>query len=190
MPDDKPQGREEIIAAVMAAAERLFSERPFKDVTTREIADLANVNLGLIHRHLGSKEHLLERVMVSYAERFKQKALEAPDAPAALQYLSMNPHQLPFLRTVALQLLSPVTLDTLVTRDGGVSILLRMAEADRSGKEGSNAAPHRVVAALAMMMGWTLFKPFLQQASGLGAEELNDEKLQALMREIISADPQ
>src|SRR3546814_9417632 len=86
----KPQGRDEIVEAVLQAAEKLFSERPFKEVTTREIADAANVNLGLNHRHLGSKEELLERVIASFAERFRLKALEAPDPSAAPQYLAMT----------------------------------------------------------------------------------------------------
>lgn len=51
-----PRGRSEVQAAIVQAARALFAEKPYADVTTRAIAQAANVNLGLLHRHFGSKE--------------------------------------------------------------------------------------------------------------------------------------
>lgn len=44
--------------ALLAAAERLFAERGFSQVSTRELAEAAGVNLGAIQYHFGSKSNL------------------------------------------------------------------------------------------------------------------------------------
>jgi AcrR family transcriptional regulator len=59
----KPYGRDEVIGAVIEAATRLFAERGPSAVSLREVATAADVNLGLIHRHIGSKTDLLAAVL-------------------------------------------------------------------------------------------------------------------------------
>jgi AcrR family transcriptional regulator len=59
----KPYGREEVVAAVVEAATTLFAERGPAAVSLREVARAADVNLGLIHRHIGSKTDLLAAVL-------------------------------------------------------------------------------------------------------------------------------
>lgn len=44
--------------ALIRAAERLFSEKGYQEVSTRELADAAGVNLGAIQYHFGSKAAL------------------------------------------------------------------------------------------------------------------------------------
>ena len=51
------------MAAVVEAATALFAERGPAAVSLREVAQAANVNLGLIHRHIGSKTDLLAAVL-------------------------------------------------------------------------------------------------------------------------------
>src|SRR5207248_9502831 len=58
-----PYGREEVVVAVVEAATALFAERGPAAVSLREIAQAADVNLGLIHRHIGSKADLLAAVL-------------------------------------------------------------------------------------------------------------------------------
>jgi len=60
---DRPYGRDEVRAAVIEAATTLFAERGPGVVSLREVARAANVNLGLIHRHIGSKQDLLTAVL-------------------------------------------------------------------------------------------------------------------------------
>ena len=62
-PASKARGREEVRAAVLAAAGELFAERGPSAVSVRDIASLAGVNHGLIHRHFGSKEGLLRETL-------------------------------------------------------------------------------------------------------------------------------
>lgn len=60
---DKPTGREAVRAAVIEAASELFAARGVEAVSVRDIAAKANVNYGLIHRHFGTKENLLQDVL-------------------------------------------------------------------------------------------------------------------------------
>src|SRR3954466_13716628 len=57
----RPHGRDEVRRAIIAAAkQRLASQGP--SASTRDIAADADVNLGLLHRHFGSKESLIRAV--------------------------------------------------------------------------------------------------------------------------------
>src|SRR5699024_11673721 len=73
-PESRPTGRDEIRSAVLSAARRLYSERG-PHVPLRDIADAANVNVGLIHRHIGRKDALITAVMQD-AVRFGAARLE------------------------------------------------------------------------------------------------------------------
>jgi AcrR family transcriptional regulator len=53
------------VAALLDAATRLFAERGPAAVSLRDVARDANVNLGLIHRYIGSKHDLLAAVLTA-----------------------------------------------------------------------------------------------------------------------------
>jgi AcrR family transcriptional regulator len=59
----RPHGRAEVVAAVVDAATQLFAQHGPAAVSLREVAEAADVNLGLIHRHIGSKADLLAAVL-------------------------------------------------------------------------------------------------------------------------------
>ena len=59
----RPRGRDEVVAALVSAAARLFADRGPAAVSLREVAREANVNVGLIHRHIGGKDDLLAAVL-------------------------------------------------------------------------------------------------------------------------------
>jgi AcrR family transcriptional regulator len=59
----RPHGRDEVVAALLDAAAKLFAESGPASVSLREVADAARVNVGLIHRHIGSKDDLLAAVL-------------------------------------------------------------------------------------------------------------------------------
>ena len=54
-----------MVAALLEAATRLFAERGPAAVSLRDVAREANVNLGLIHRYIGSKHDLLAAVLAA-----------------------------------------------------------------------------------------------------------------------------
>jgi AcrR family transcriptional regulator len=51
--------------AILVAAERLYAERGFADVTLRDIVAAANVNLAAVNYHFGSKDELIAELFVT-----------------------------------------------------------------------------------------------------------------------------
>jgi AcrR family transcriptional regulator len=51
--------------AILAAAERLYANRGFGDVTLRDIVAAANVNLAAVNYHFGSKDELIAELFVT-----------------------------------------------------------------------------------------------------------------------------
>jgi AcrR family transcriptional regulator len=52
-------------AAILNAAERLYAERGFGDVTLRDIVAAADVNLAAVNYHFGSKDELIAELYVT-----------------------------------------------------------------------------------------------------------------------------
>ena len=59
MPSDQTR------SAVLAAAERLYADRGFGEVTLRDIVAEANVNLAAVNYHFGSKDELIAELFVT-----------------------------------------------------------------------------------------------------------------------------
>jgi|ERR1700678_205924 AcrR family transcriptional regulator len=59
MPSDRTR------ALILDAAERLYSERGFGDVTMRDIVAAAGVNLAAVNYHFGSKDELIAELFVT-----------------------------------------------------------------------------------------------------------------------------
>lgn len=51
---------------ILLAAQKVFQEKGYDGATTREIADLAEINLTLINRYFGSKLGLFEKAVLPY----------------------------------------------------------------------------------------------------------------------------
>ena len=52
-------------SAILAAAERLYADRGFGDVTLRDIVAESNVNLAAVNYHFGSKDELIAELFVT-----------------------------------------------------------------------------------------------------------------------------
>jgi AcrR family transcriptional regulator len=52
-------------SAILAAAERLYADRGFSDVTLRDIVAEAGVNLAAVNYHFGSKDELIAELFVT-----------------------------------------------------------------------------------------------------------------------------
>ena len=59
MPTDRTR------TAILEAAERLYADRGFADVTLRDIVASAGVNLAAVNYHFGSKDELIAELFVS-----------------------------------------------------------------------------------------------------------------------------
>ena len=72
--------------AILAAAERLYADRGFGDVTLRDIVAAADVNLAAVNYHFGSKDELIAELFVTRSlalNRQRLRELKAADAPVA-----------------------------------------------------------------------------------------------------------
>ncbi len=82
---------EQTKAHIMRAAILLFTERGFEGSTLRDIANAAEVNMGLIRYHFGSKADLYRDTLAHVAEPYNRACLqaleEAQDADAPLESL-------------------------------------------------------------------------------------------------------
>src|SRR6202163_2969110 len=59
MPSDRTR------ASILDAAERLYADRGFADVTLRDIVAAADVNLAAVNYHFGSKDELIAELYVT-----------------------------------------------------------------------------------------------------------------------------
>ena len=70
MPSDQTR------TSILAAAERLYAERGFSDVTLRDIVAEANVNLAAVNYHFGSKDELIAELFVTRSLALNRERLK------------------------------------------------------------------------------------------------------------------
>jgi AcrR family transcriptional regulator len=63
-------------SAILAAAERLYADRGFGDVTLRDIVAEANVNLAAVNYHFGSKDELIAELFVTRSLALNRERLQ------------------------------------------------------------------------------------------------------------------
>src|ERR1700736_1596490 len=101
----RPTGRDEVRAAVLEAAAEHFARRGTA-ASLRDIAEDANVNVGLIHRHFGNKSELLRAVLRQQTQAGAIVVARAPSPAAALhQIFEAGPGTARYVRTVGWLLL-------------------------------------------------------------------------------------
>jgi TetR/AcrR family transcriptional regulator, repressor for neighboring sulfatase len=162
--DRIPVGREQVAAAVLAAAADLFAERGPAATSIRDIAARSKVNHGLVFRHFGTKEQLVGAVLDHLG--MTTTALLQTGAPAAEVEQAFDRH----MRVMARALLDGYPAGQLQSRFPGVSQLLDQV---RPRHDSDREARLAVANAVALQLGWRLFEPFLRSAAGI--EELADD---------------
>src|SRR5688500_17858831 len=101
-PVKRPEGRDEVVDALLDAAERLFATHGPGGVSLRTIAREAGVNHGLVHRHFGTKDALVDRLLERYADRWTAQMDADTDYTAALEVLlGTGPDAGAYLRLLA-----------------------------------------------------------------------------------------
>jgi AcrR family transcriptional regulator len=171
----RPTGRDEILDAVLDAAERLFAASGPADVSLRAIAQEAGVNYGLVHRHFGSKDALFDHLLRRYTDRWAERLRHLDYQGALDELLGAGPEAGPYLRLLAWTLLSDRT-------DGEGAAHRRHATLDELPPLRGDSDPDAVVdtaAALAFAFGWRFFNPFIRDALHIQGDPA---EVQALMR--------
>lgn len=101
---------ESTISQILAAAEKLFVEKTYADVSMRDIADAADVSTGALYHHFPGKEQLYYAMLTAYMARIKTASLAAiPNDYSPCRerlraltrvYLSLRPSQRSIMRLV------------------------------------------------------------------------------------------
>lgn len=158
-----PRGPDDVRAALVAAATELFADRGPRAVSVRRVAEAAGVNHGLVHHYFGSKEGLVVAVLEHLAAEAEAEVRDHARADVVFAAGGATERQ---GRIVARLLLDGADLADYKSDFPGVRALI-----SRYRGEGMPAAAARERAAqvVALVMGWTLFEPFVTTAAGLEA---------------------
>jgi AcrR family transcriptional regulator len=173
---DRPHGRDEVRAAILDAARRRFATQG-PSASTRDIAADANVNLGLLHRHFGTKDDLIRAVFADAAGRGAAAADGATTFDQALG------------RTFA---------ETVGGDDTYVRMLAGVLLAGRHPKEmqddfptmrrllelGGPESRPRLLVTMLVAFGWQVFADFLVDALGYDDREQAADDLQRVLVEL------
>jgi AcrR family transcriptional regulator len=153
----RPYGRDAVVMAIQAAALELLSERGPRDVTVRDIAERAQVNHALVHRHFGTKDELVRSVLRSESAKIAEFAADQPrDAATLLALLDAHPA---YFRALARAVLdSPESLQ-------GVDLPAGAAFLDLVG-EPSDRTRGIAAAAGSLALGWIVFGEHLARVLG------------------------
>jgi AcrR family transcriptional regulator len=152
------------MAAVQDAAVALLAEHGPRDVTVRQVAELAGVNHALIHRHFGTKDGLIRAVVTEESRRLGAAAgaLERADANAMLALLREHGAYWRLLARVVLDEPNLLAGEQLPAAAAALAVITGGTDADETTR--ADAA-----AAAATALGWLVFGPHL--ATVLGVED-------------------
>jgi AcrR family transcriptional regulator len=159
----RPTGRDAVRTAVIAAARRrLAADGP--SVSLRDIARDADVNLGLLHRHFGTKDELIRAVFVANARAGLDLVGDATSFDAALDRLldSFREDDPTYARMLAWMLLSGRTPAELQSDFPTITRLVELG--------GDEERPVLLLALLAMY-GWQVFADQLLLALGYAPDD-------------------
>jgi TetR/AcrR family transcriptional regulator, repressor for neighboring sulfatase len=191
------RGRARTTAAIVAAAEDLFSELGFSAVTVRAIAERAGVSHALVHRYLGSKEDIYRAVLVAQEEAILQAAPDDPDllASATLMFRQALLENRRYIRLIAHSALHGLSYDRTSGQFAATERLIELAErATASATPEQRAAkdldPRLVVAgAVALLLGWAATESWVRPATGIDGMDGGEleEGLERLVRGMLGA---
>jgi AcrR family transcriptional regulator len=177
------------VAALVAAAMRLFGERGPGAVSLREVAAEAGVNYGLIHQYVGTKDDLLALVMRSSSAQTAARFAEDPDAATTMARLMPGTTaSSAYARMLAWALLEGHDAGQLLGRSPALreltDALHRARLRDDAAGRGDDDLDERVrvAAAVALSLGWNLFGSFVRQAAAL--DELDAGEATARIRRL------
>lgn len=172
---------------IKAAARKLFTEKGFDAVKTRDIAAEAGINLALLNYYFRSKENLFDMVMIENFEQFIQQlipvfgdeslTLEERLAQITTRYIDMlkaNP-DLPFfimnqMRSDSSKLLSVREKMTTV-REGFIK---NMGKNMKGGKATRANITHFMMNYMGLVIFPFIARPMLMKVNGLTKKDFDD----------------
>lgn len=189
-PSEKPSGRDETRAAIIAAARSLFAEHGYAAVSVRDIAEAARVNHGLVHRHFGAKDAVLHAVLQGMFEDVGglARANLRPGDPDFIERL----YPLVAARKQDWQILMRAVLDGVDFQAAGFEFPITGLVVDHvATRRGSRNASSRAIAGaiIAGGIGWLLLESYLSpilKLHGVDRERLR-KRMGALFQRLVDA---
>jgi AcrR family transcriptional regulator len=182
----RPTGRAAVRAAVLDSAIALFAERGPSSVSLRDIAGAANVNLGLLHRHFGSKADLVTAAIEHFLAGMRSRIIEvltADDFSSALVSVLRYDASV-YTRLMAWSLLDGVDAENL--QGNYPMVLVIIARLEELGFD-PQVARARASVIFGIVNGFVFFEPALRAAAELDTvpDALIDETLANTMRSLF-----
>lgn len=178
-PTGSPAGPEQVRAAVLEAAGRLFAQRGVDAVSLRDIATEADVNLALIRRYIGNRDTLVTAVFEYLSDRVAQAVI---DNPLSGQGFEPDTVMGQWVRVAG----ALTTAGHGIHESAGFNPVLAMAKTLEDGYALDNAAARlRAAQIVAAALGWRLFEDYLIEAGSLAdvpLETLRDELARSARR--------
>ncbi len=172
VPEGRQRGRAASERVLVEAAMACFAEVGPNDVSVRAIAERAGVNHGLVHHYFGSKAGLVDAVVRDVQEYFA----EALASGGGVSFMTTeDPRPL-----IAMRAMARIIVDgAMPTHQAEFPVMAAAANVVQNlGVH--DVAQSRLLAAqvLAMLMGWSLFEPFLVASIGRNLDEAPDLRSQ------------
>jgi TetR/AcrR family transcriptional regulator, repressor for neighboring sulfatase len=183
--------RETTVAAIMDAAEELFSAQGFTAVTVRAIAERAGVSHALVHRYLGSKAEIYRAVLKRDEEAILQAAADDDGllTSASLMFRAAVTVQRRYVRLIAHSALHGLSYDRTSGRFAATERLIKLAEravasASPTERAEKDLDPRLVIAAaVALLLGWTATESWVRSAVGI--QDMDDDEVMAGLERVI-----
>jgi AcrR family transcriptional regulator len=169
------RGREATTAAILDAAEELFSADGFDAVTVRAIAARAGVSHALVHRYLGSKADVFRGILSRNQGVVLAAAHDDPDLLTATSLMmreGLTNHR-DYVRLLADSALHGVSYDQTPGRFAAVDRLVELAQraadsASAGERSEKDLDPRFVIACVvALFLGWGATESWALPAAGL-----------------------
>ena len=174
-PERRERGREATTAAILEAAEDLFSASGFDAVTVRDIAERAGISHALVHRYLGSKEDIFRAVLAHRQEAILAAAPDFSDLLATTSVIMREglTNNRRYSRLLASSALHGLPYEQTPGRFGVVDRLVELAEqvaaSESPGERTDEGLEPRFVIAcvVALFLGWAATDSWVLPACGL-----------------------
>jgi AcrR family transcriptional regulator len=168
----RPRGPVDVRRALLDSAARLFGERGVDQVSLRDVARDANVQLALISRYIGSREDLIRETFEDLGRRLAGDVLARPLEGHGFEPDSTMGRWTRIAGYLALTGIPPSDVPPF-------NPVMALADTIRDSY-GLAEEPARIRGAqiVASALGWRLFEPYLVAAGGLhrvALDELRDD---------------
>lgn len=161
-----PRGREQILEAVLDAAERLFTSSEPDAVSLRAVATEAGVTYSLVNRHIGTREALYDSLITRFEQRWRDRFAAATELDELIRVLLGETAEVgTYLRLLGWTVLGDNGGEAAKTHalHSVLPHLVPLAGDDPAARE-------RVALAVSLVFGWRFFAGYLTEVLGLSAE--------------------